>query len=567
MLTRARTCWRCALRVPIPLPHLAGLRVEQVVTADGAVRVDLHRTARTGRCPGCRRPSRRVHSSYVRRITDLPIAGRAVVLRLRVRRFRCSVSTCSRRIFAEQVPGLAARRARRSTPLLAALREVGFALGGRPGSRLASRLQLPASRSTLLRLVRGAPQAPATSPRVLGVDDWAWRRGQRYGSILVDLERRRPVELLSDRTAESLATWLREHPGIDVISRDRAGAYADGARQGAPDAVQVADRFHLLANAGELLERVLGSRRAALRQAAAAVDRAISQSRPPEDEDATASPLPSGRVRARERQREWRAQRLARYDAVVALHQQGHSHAAIGRQTGLGRKTVRRYLRAGAFPERAAPPSRPTMLAPYESYLRTRWTEGCHNAQQLWREIRSQGFSGQAANVRRHLARWRPEAGRPGRPVRQDRADDAPPTPPTRQPTPVPSPRQARWLLLRATETLTSEERAYRTALLDAEPTVREAQQLAADFWALVRTRDAPGLIAWLERADASSVPEVRSFAAGLRRDRAAVDAALTLVWSNGQTEGQINRPKILKRQMYGRAKLDLLEKRFLYAA
>jgi transposase len=549
------------------MPHLAGLRAAQAAIADDAVHIDLHRTARTGRCPGCRRPSRRVHSSYVRRITDLPIAGRAVVLRLRVRRFRCAVATCPRRIFAEQVPGLAARRARRSAPLLAALRDVGFALGGRPGARLGSRLQLPASRSTLLRLVRSAPPAPSARPRVLGVDDWAWRRGQRYGSILVDLERRRPVKLLPDRTAETLATWLREYAGIEVISRDRAGAYADGARQGAPDAVQVADRFHLLANVGELLERVLGSRRAALRQAAAVIDQALRQRLPPEAEDAVTSVDPAGRVRAQERRQERRAQRLARYDAVVDLHRQGHSQAAIGRQTGLGRKTVRRYLRAGAFPERATPPARPSRLAPYEAYLRTRWADGCHNAYQLWREIRGQGFPGQPANVRRYLARWRPQPGRPGRPARPERAADTPPAPPTRQPTPVPSPRQARWLLLRSAEALTPEERAYRTALLDAEPTVREAQQLAADFGTLVRTRDAPGLVAWLERADASSVPEVRAFAVGLRRDRAAVEAALTLTWSNGQTEGQINRLKILKRQMYGRAKLDLLEKRFLYAA
>jgi transposase len=426
---------------------------------------------------------------------------------------------------------------------------------------------VPASRSTLLRLVRDAALPPPGDPQVLGVDDWAWRRGQRYGSILVDLERRRPIKLLSDRTAESLATWLREHPGIDVISRDRAGAYADGARQGAPDAVQVADRFHLLANAGELVERVLGSRRAALRQAAATVDRMGSECLPPETASAITPAPPPGRIRAQERQHERRVQRLARYDAVVALHQEGHSHAAISRQTGLGRRTVRRYLRAPAFPERSAPPARPTMLAPYEAYLRTRWTEGCHNAQQLWREIRSRGFAGQAANVRRYLAQWRPEPGRPGPTVRQNQADDAPPTPPVRQPMLVPSPRQARWLVLRAVETLTSEERAYRTALLDAEPIIRGVQQLVVDFETLVRTRDAPGLVAWLERADASSVPEVRSFAAGLRRDRAAVDAALSSPWSNGQTEGQINRLKVLKRQMYGRAKLDLLEKRFLYAA
>ena len=318
---------------------------------------------------------------------------------------------------------------------------------------------------------------------------------------------------------------------------------------------------------GDLLERVLGARRTALRQAAIAVDHALSETIPPDtDTFATATP-PPGRGRALERRQERRTERLARYDAVVALHQQGHSHAAISRQTGLGRRTVRHYLRAGVFPERASPAARPTMLAPYEPYLRARWTDGCHNAYQLWREIRDRGFPGQPANVRRYVARWRPRPARPGPPARQGEPGDAPRTPPTRRPTPVPSPRQARWLLLRAPDTLTAEERTYRTALLDAEPTIREAQQLAADFEALVRTRDAPGLMAWLDRADASGLPELRSFAAGIRRDRAAVAAALSLAWSNGQTEGQINRLKVLKRQMYGRAKLDLLEKRFLYAA
>jgi transposase len=318
---------------------------------------------------------------------------------------------------------------------------------------------------------------------------------------------------------------------------------------------------------GELLERVLGSRRTALREAAAAVDRTLAQDQQPVMDNATTPGPPPGKRRAQQGREDRRAQRLARYDAVIALHQEGHSHAAIGRQTGLGRRTVRRYLGAGAFPERSAPPARPTMLAPYEAYLRTPWMEGCHNAHQLWGEIRSRGYAGQAANARRYLARWRPGPGRPGPTVRQGQTGHTPSNPPARQPMTVPSPRQARWLLLRASETLTSDERAHRAALLDAEPVVREVQQLVADFGALVRTRDAPGLISWLARADASSVPEVHSFAAGIRRDRAAIDAALSSPWSNGQTEGQINRLKALTRQMYGRAKLDLLEKRFLYVA
>lgn len=551
------------------MPHLAGTRVERVVADGDALQISLRCAAATARCPRCRRRSRRVHSTYSRRIADLPIAGRVVVLRLRVRRFRCPSSRCPRRIFAEQVPGLVSSYARRSLPLRAALQEVGLALGGRPGARLGERLGMTASRTTLLRLVRATPLATLESPRVLGVDDWAWRRGQRYGSILVDLERRRPVDLLPDRSAGGLVTWLREHPGIDVVSRDRAGAYADGARRGAPDAIQVADRFHLLANAGELLERVLGGRRTALREAAATVDNAMREHDSLEAEaKAPATPPPaSGRVQAQERQNERRAQRLARYDAVVALQRQGHSHSAISRQTGLGRRTVRSYLRAGVFPELAVPPTRPTMLTPYEPYLRMRWTEGCHNAHELWQEIRSQGFVGQPAIVRQYVARWRPQPGRPGPSVRKSVADDTQPIPPARQPTPVPSPRQARWILLRDSGMLTPEEHAYRDALLETDAGIREAQQLAADFGTMVRTRDQLALIGWLERAEASGQPELRSFAAGLRRDQPAVEAALSSAWSNGQTEGQVNRLKTLKRQMYGRANLDLLRTRFLYAA
>jgi transposase len=248
----------------------------------------------------------------------------------------------------------------------------------------------------------------APTPRVLGVDDWAWRRGQRYGTILVDLEQRRPIERLPDRSAAGVATWLREHPGVDFVSRDRAGAYADGVRLGAPDAIQVADRWHLLANIGGMLERTLGSQRAALQQAAAAVDRSLGETSPP-SADAQAAVAPEGpRLTSVQQERQARrAERLARYEAVMARHQEGFSQVAISKRLGLGRKTIRRYLRADALPEQARPEGRPTLLAPYEAHLRSRWTAGCHNAFQLWQEIRRQGFPGQAAIVRRYVAPWR----------------------------------------------------------------------------------------------------------------------------------------------------------------
>lgn len=431
------------------------------------------------------------------------------------------------------MPGLVARYGRRSIPLQQALQEIGFALGGRPGARLGHRLKMPASRMTLLRLVRAAPMPPATTPRVLGVDDWAWRRGQRYGTILVDLEQRRPVELLPDRSAAGLATWLGEHPGVDIVSRDRAGAYADGVRQGAPDAVQVADRWHLLANIGGMLERTLGGHRAALQQAAAAVDRSLGEASPdPETPTAVAAEVPHLTSVQQERQAR-RAHRLARYEAVLALHQEGFSQVAISKRLGLGRKTIRRYLRADAFPEQARPDGRPTILAPYEAYLRSRWTAGCHNAFQLWQEIERQGFPGRAAIVRRYVAPWRTQAARRGRSARRAPEAQDSATPPARRPTRVLSPHQARWLLLLAWDTLTPEEQTYRTFLLDEFPAIREAQRLADDFGEMVRTRDLPALVTWLDRAESSVRPEIHAVAVGLRRDQAAVEAALSSTYSN----------------------------------
>lgn len=550
------------------MPHLAGSRLDEIRVEEDQVTLVVSLIRRTARCPVCGRRSRRVHSRYQRTLADLPWSARPVVLWVRVRRFRCSNRGCPRAIFAERLPHLGPVRARRTPAQRRALESIGFALGGAAGARLAGDLALPASRATLLRYIRAAPLPVSDTPRVLGVDDWAWRRGQRYGTILVDLEQRRPVDLLPDRTAESLTIWLREHPGIEVISRDRAGAYADGARQGAPEATQVADRFHLLANVGATLERVLGNKRSALSAAAAAVDQAAT-------ECATSTPVvpaviavtvPPRRTRTQQDQQARRAERLARYDAVVTLDKQGWSQSAISDHLGLERKTIRRYLRAEAFPERARPSVRPSILAPYEASLRERWTAGCHNAQTLWQEIRRQGFTGGAAIVRRHVAAWRTGPARRGRSAQQAPADGTA-CPPAPQPTRVLSPRQARWLLLRPEEDLDPEEQAYRVHLLDADAEIRGAHQLADDFGGLVRMRDRASFAAWLERAAASTLAELRSFAAGIRRDQAAVEAALSSEWSNGQTEGQINRLKYLKRQMFGRANFDLLRRRVLKAA
>jgi len=435
----------------------------------------------------------------------------------------------------------------------AALRRIAHALGGKAGARLARHQSIGVSRMTLLRLLHAAPAVETPPPRVIGIDDWSRRRGRRYGSIVVDLERHRTIDLLPDRTAETFATWLRAHPGIEIISRDRAGAYADGARQGAPQAIQVADRWHLLANMREAVERVLTREQASVRAAAAV-------RRPPPLRDGVASTgghetgelasAPSGegrpaavaprRTRPEEEQCVRRVRRQARYEEVMVLHRQGLGQRAIARALGVGRHTIRTFLRTGAFPERRARTTSGTILTPFDPYLRARWDAGCQHVPTLWAELRARGFTGSMRTVRGPVARWRSEPARrgaqPKHPLRKRVSTPAPPAVRTF------SVRQATWLMLQQPADLDAEEQAYLGELLRLCAPAATACRLAQAFFALVRARDAAALDRWLDEATQSDLPEMGGFAVGIRRDRAAVDAGLTLDWSQGQTEGFVNK-------------------------
>jgi len=565
------------MRLKQLFPPLAGLRIDDITIDNQGVVLTVRATRRTAPCPVCGHRSARVHGRYSRSLADRPCAGRQVTLWLHVRRFICRTPACPRTIFAERFPTLAPVRARRTHGQRTDLTDLGFTLGGRPGARFAQRFHLPVGRSTLLRLVRAAPDLVTPPPRVLGVDDFARRRGQTYGTVLVDMETRRPIDLLPDRTAATLASWLRRQPQVEIVSRDRAGAYAEGIRQGVPDAVQVADRFHLSRNAGEVLERVLTRHHAALRAAAASVDRAVTARNAAEPSPPLAVlPAPIAlavgdgnrptrpQTRAEQDRQARQGMRQARYDEAMALYTAGMGPATIARKVGVTRQTIWRWLRVGTFPVRSPQAPRARMVAPYEPYLRERWQAGCQNARQLWREVRAQGFVGGKESVRRLVVTWRTVPAHPGPPRRHvPTAPQAVPPPPTR----TRSPRQARWLLLRAADQLPPDLQAYRTALLAAEPAIAHAQVLTAEFCRLVRERDAAAFPSWLQSAQCSGLPEMREFARVLERDRAAVENALRYEWSNGVTEGHINKLKLIKRSMYGRANFDLLRRRVLHAA
>lgn len=562
---------------PLLLPSGALLRLGAAEIVPECITVAVHTTASGAVCPGCQREASRVHSQYQRTLADLPLAHIPVYLHLHVRRFFCDTPTCTRTTFSEPVPALARRGARRTTRLATEQRYLGLEVGGEPGARLARRQGMAVSADTLLRLARCETAVPAPTPRHLGIDDFALRKGQVYGTIFVDLDTHRPVDLQPERSAQVVEQWLKEHPGVEVITRDRSREYADGASRGAPDAVQVADRFHLLQNVREMLQRVLERHQGALQAATTAP--APEESPPPAPEgdqrtiepevreaasvDEHSSPL----VRAVTPSEESRSRRYAQYEQVQELRAQGMSYRAIAAQLHLSRQTVRRYSVADQFPERATCRSKPSKLDPFTPYLEQQLAAGADNALQLWRDLRDQGYTGSRALVSRWAAQHRHlvpvqertdlSQRRRGRPAQPAKA--APPTPQRRL-----SARKAAWLLICRPEAVTEDDQCMIDRLCTHTPVVSTAHQLAQAFITMVRERHAPDLDDWLARATTSGIPELQTFAAGIERDKPAVVAALSLPYSNGQVEGQVNRLKLIKRKAYGRANFDLLRQRVL---
>ncbi len=520
--------------IPFSLP---GFNIKQVETRDDLLVIRAASIARTARCPCCGQPSTQVHCHYTRSPRDLPCNGRRVRLVLDVRRFRCSNDHCKRQTFAERIPHLVPVHGQRTTQLTQVLQVMSFEVNAEAGARITRHMNMPVSADTLLRIIRHTVMEPTPTPRVLGVDDWAFRKGNRYGTILVDLEQRYPVDLLPDRTAETLAAWLQAHPGIEIVSRDRSNEYIAAITAGAPLAVQVADRWHLLRNLSDALMRLIEKHAKALRLAAKHVQGGtVSDEQEPEFATEITHAVTA---------------RQLRFTEVKRLAAEGYSQRAIAHHLHIGRNTVRRYLAVDEPPRYQLQGPRASAITAYVPYLETRWTEGCHNSRVLWQELRRQGYCGSYSSIRRFVHRYRTGRRRPSsslaavvRPL---------------------SPRQAAWLLVHPPEHLSAEQEAYRTALCQICPEIAVAYELAQRFVLMIRDRQVDNLDPWLDDAQSRAVSQLKRFAAGLRKDYVAVRSALELEWSNGQVEGHINRLKVIKRDMYGRAKFDLLRLRVLH--
>jgi transposase len=531
------------------------LQVHSVVMRGAAVHISMSVATAGARCPRCHHVSCRVHSRYVRQPSDLAWGSLPVRLQLTVRRFHCDTPGCVRRIFAEQLPDFLRRYARRTEQLDEQLLWLAWVAGGEAGASLARRFKIAVSGDTLLRLTRRYGVPMRETPRVLGVDDWAFRRGQRYGTILCDLERHWVVDLLPDREAQTLADWLSTHPGVEFISRDRATAYADGARRGAPQAIQIADRWHLLKNLGEVVKRVVLRRRGSLQRLLDphTADQSIVTPMSHKLLDAP-SQTPQGRARnklTREQQTHLvRDQHYRqRYERVHALRGEGHSIMAIHRQTKLDPRTIRKLLAQADYAGVPRRGNNDSSVSPFADYLTQRWQQGCQLVTVLYDEIRTRGYTGSYNAVARFVRPW---------PRHSDALAAAP------QWARLPALFEMSKRLTQPEASLEATDREQVAHWCKMDEVLQVARHLSLTFTSMVQQRQADRLDAWLAQAADCEVGEFRAFARSLGRDIDAIRAALTYEWSTGPVEGHVQRLKTIKRQAYGRAKFDLLRIRVM---
>jgi transposase len=466
-----------------------------------------------------------------------------VAINLTVRRFVCDTAACDRRTFAEQVPGLTTPHARFSPPLRRALTMIAVALAGRAGARLAHSLGMTVSRDALLNLLRAVPDPQPGSVEVLGIDDFALRRGHIYGTILVDMRTHRPVDVLPGRDADPLSDWLRSQPGVRIVCRDRAGAYAEGARTGAPDAIHVADRFHLWRNLAEAVEATVITHRATLSDPEPVADTPAGEpahnNGPGTEQPQPDQPETLIAIRTRER-----------YEAIQHHLAQGQSISAIARALRLDRHTVRRFARATDLNELLAKTTnRTTLLDAYHPYLHQQFNAGHTDAAALYREIRAQGYRGSPQTVRSYLQPFRPTRTAP---------PATPPAPKIREVT--------RWILTRP-DNLDPNQKQHLDRILARSPHLAAAARHVTEFAAMMTNLAGHRLPEWIAAVTADDLPALHSFVTGIQRDLAAVTNGLTLPQSSGPVEGHVNRIKTIKRQMYGRASFPLLRKRILLNA
>jgi len=555
-------------------PLSDGFVIEQISREEHQVIVSVRSTASLARCPLCTAASEAMHSQYLRTVADLPQAGQPIILKLIVRRFFCRNALCARRIFTERLPDLVQPWAQMTNRLREAVRILSFSTCAEVGSRLAPHLGMKGSPSTFLRCQRSAPLAKPEPCTKVGIDDFAFRRGRTYGTIIVNLETHHVIDLLPDRTVETVSAWLAAHPEIELVSRDRASDYATATTLGAPQAIQVCDRWHLLKNLSEQVVTFLARMRAQIHQTS--TEQAPPREEDPEEEarwkEREASEQARDERTAMRRERKTvrdqirethQAERLDRYQQILQLASQGLSSNDIAARVGLSARSIRQWLAEGikTSPRRR----RPSPLDTYASYLRKRWEEGEQRGEKLYQELLEKGYTGSERAVHRYLGRWRSprtEENAPGTKKHRPRKTAPPPGPFDEC-----QAKQAVWLYMRTPEKLKATEKEHLAFLKGVHPSLETAYELVQTFLDMVHNQKGEQLESWLNQIWKSHIPELIRFGKGIERDKPSVQAALTMPYSNGVVEGHVHRLKLIKRQGYGRASFPLLRQRVLYQA
>src|SRR6266487_3117076 len=478
---------------------------------------------------------------------------------LSISSFACAASSAKRvparrRCSSNGSPSFVALMQERTIRLQEALCQLGRRRGGQAGADVGSELGISGSRDTILRLVRGFKPSATSEPRILGLDDWARKRRLRYGTLICDLERSQPLDLLPDRSVETVSAWLKKHPSLDIVSRDGSSEYASAISKGAPQARQVSDRWHLVKNLAECVSVQLAESLAQLRRAEQMRTRSETK-----EKGHTSEERHPARTRAvQHAQLARQAERTARYEHIVALQKQGMQSAEIALHLGVTQRTIQRWIVTGTIPYSGPRKQRPRLIDPYKTYLLKRWHQGCRKGAQLEREVRARGYKGSGRALYRYLETLEPTR-------LPARSRGSPST--EHQPNSLLalSAQQATWLFFRKEEELKAEEQETLRQLRQASPHVETTHQLVNAFLRMVRERTGGQLDDWLEAVQASHLEAFQTFVTGVQRDKDAVLAGLTLPWSNGPLEGHVKRLKLIKRSMYGRAEFDLLKRRVLY--
>lgn len=538
----------------LDLPNFA---ISKIECHDSAVTINAFVKSRRSRCPTCGRYSNSVHDYYYRYITDIQVFQNSTLIILKTRKFKCRNSKCSRRVFTEQTTAVE-RYSRRTTRAGEILNTFSIELTGKLGSQLSKQLFVGVSISTITRIAHSQQLPTIKQPRVLGVDDWAFRKGVRFGTILIDMETSRPIDLLQTRESSDLKAWLAKYPGAEIVTRDRSGSYASAINEMCPEALQVADRFHLLVNLSDALDKYFKSISREIRRVLKdkseeilAMSPAID---PPHAVTVKESLMPQKMPVSLEIMAD---QRLDTFHQVKGLRKQGTPLKRIAKILGISRNTVKSYCLQETLVPRSHPKSINIEL--FTGYLLNRLAMNGFKKIDIFNEIVELGYNGGCTQAYSYMRKIYAEYGM----TTPDNAASQQKMIPYIKP--MSSQKLARFIGANLSDIENPQERNCMITLIGNCQELRIVRKLAQLFRIIIK-RGCGNIKKWIDFVLRSRyrLSGIKMFANGLLRDLQAVENGITMTWSNGTVEGHVNRIKSIKRGMYGRAGFELLRRKVI---